>query len=246
MAEIQRDLIVVKALDDIAVQSVGIGAKLHAGQYFGALQCHAPCHDQPDIAGAEYDHPAADHIAFHIDIALRGPGGKDTGGPVARDGDSAAGTLPAAHRQYNGAGFQLGIAFLGIDAADSAVRGNFHYHGIQQDFRFGLPQQRDKAARIFRSGQLLPEAVQPKSVVDALVQDAAQLLIPFDHQYLFGTVIAGGTGGRQPGRAAADHDDVVLLHSPSPPLVGPVSSQLPSSSISTCSLGIPNSRAMIS
>ena len=253
MGKIQGDIVVIQALDDIAVQAVGIGAELHTGQHLGALQRHAARHNKADIAGAENDHPAADHVALHIDIALCRPCGKDAGRPVARNGNGSAGAVPAAHGQHHSPGLQLLVAIHGIDAADPAVGGDLHHHGIQHHFRLGLPQQLNKTPGVFGTGQFLLKAVQAKPIVDTLIEDAAQLFVPLDDQDFLGALFAGGAGGSQAGGSAADDNDIVFFHWASPPfsalepvLVSPHSSQLPSSSISTCSLGRPSSRAMIS
>ena len=60
------------------------------------------------------------------------------------------------------------------------------------------------------AGQIFLEHLQPEAVVDALQEDAAQLEIALDDQNVFGAVLAGGDGGRQPARAAADDDHVVF------------------------------------
>ena len=212
VAEVERNIIIVEALDNIAVEPVGIGAKLDAGKHLGTLQRHAASHDKTDIAGAENDHPTTDHVALHIDIALRRPRGKDTGGTIAGNGNSAAGTLPAAHCQHDSAGTKLLITLNGIDAADTAVGGDLHHHRIQQHLCLGLLQQPDKASGIFGPGQLLPEAVQTEAIVDTLIEDTAQLAVTLDDKNLFGSFFAGGARRSQTGGSAADDDDIILFH----------------------------------
>ena len=52
-------------------------------------------------------------------------------------------------------------------------------HGIQLIFDPAVAYLRDEARRIFRAGQLFAEGVQAEAVVDALVQNAAELRVAF-------------------------------------------------------------------
>ena len=57
------------------------------------------------------------------------------------------------------------------------VRGDFQHHRAQLHPDTGGAQQFNAAACVFRAGELLAKAVQAEAVVDALVQDAAQLVV---------------------------------------------------------------------
>ena len=69
-----------------------------------------------------------------------------------------------------------------------------------------------EAVCILWAGELLAEVGETKSGVDALLQDAAK---PFstlqdDDFILFNAVVTGGKGSCHAGRAAADHDKIVV------------------------------------
>ena len=55
--------------------------------------------------------------------------------------------------------------------------------GMQPVFYLQLFHLPDKPARILRSRQFLLERMQAESVMDTLIQDTAQLLIPLQDQY---------------------------------------------------------------
>ena len=57
------------------------------------------------------------------------------------------------------------------------VRGYFQHHGVQLHLHTGVLEHLDKASGVLRAGQLLAKAVQTEAVVDALVQNAAQMAV---------------------------------------------------------------------
>ena len=65
---------------------------------------------------------------------------------------------------------------------------------------------------VFRAGEFLMEGVEAEAVVDALVQDAAQFPVPFQHEDVPQTRLVGGHGCRQPRRTAADDDQIGVFH----------------------------------
>ena len=54
--------------------------------------------------------------------------------------------------------------------------------------------------------------VQAEAVVDALLQDPAQLAVPFEDQDFPRPVFIGGVGRGQPAGAAADNYHIILFH----------------------------------
>ena len=54
---------------------------------------------------------------------------------------------------------------------------NLQHHSVQLNLHTGLPQQINKPPGIFRPGQFLLKIMQAEAVVDALVQNAAQLMV---------------------------------------------------------------------
>ena len=178
------------------------------GQYFGTFQRHAAGHDQADVAAAEDEHPLAYQIALHVDIALGGTGGIDAGGAGARDADGTAGALPAAHAEDDASGLQDLITLFPADTVDLFVRGDLQHHGAQLHPHAGGTQQFNAAACILRAGELLPKAVQTKAIVDALVQDAAQFVVPLQNQNIAQAVLPCTVSCGKACRAAADDDQI--------------------------------------
>ena len=210
MAQIQGDVIVLQALHDVAVQAGGIGHQLYAGQHLGALQGHAARHDQADIAAAQDDHAAAGHIALEVDKLLRGAGAVDAGAAGAGNGQRAAGTLAAAHGQHNSLGLEHLQAPLAGDGGDGLI-GIHAQHGYARahvDAHFsGLV---DITLGVFGAGQLFLKAMQAEAVVDALAQDAAGIVLAFQHDQAVHARLLGGDGGGQTRRARADDQDIHL------------------------------------
>ena len=68
----------------------------------------------------------------------------------------------------------------------------------------------DETGSVFWSGQLFLKGVEPEAVVDALIQNAAQLSdpVPRISRSLQLGFFMGGDGGRQAGRASADDDQI--------------------------------------
>jgi hypothetical protein len=69
------------------------------------------------------------------------------------------------------------------------------------------------ALGVFGSGELLAKTMQPEAVVDALVEDTAQNLVPFNEQHILAAVLAGGDSRRYAGRSASDDNDIAFYFS---------------------------------
>ena len=224
MAQIKRNVIVVQALNDVAVQAGGEGHQLHAGQHLRALQGHAAGHNQADVAAAQDDHPAAGHIAHEVDELLGRAGGVDAGAAGAGGAQRAAGPLAAAHGQDDGACLEHLQAMLGADAGDPAVFLNRENRRVALDIDAQFTGAVDVPLGVFRAGQFLLEAVQAEAVMDALAQDAAGVVFALQDEQVIDAVLPGGDGGGQTRRARADHQHIhplnavcLLGHVSSPP-----------------------------
>lgn len=97
MGKIQRNIIIVQALYNIAGQTVGERADFQHCLHLAAFKAHAARHDKADIAAAQNNDFVPGDIAFHVNHALCRTGGKYACGAFTRDTDSAAGTFAAAH-----------------------------------------------------------------------------------------------------------------------------------------------------
>lgn len=107
MAQIQRNMIIVQALLQIAPQAAGNRLYFKYGLHMRALQCQPSGHNHANIPGAQYDDFMSHHTIVQIDVRLRRTGGKHTGWALARNGQRAARPFPAAHRQHNRLGLHL-------------------------------------------------------------------------------------------------------------------------------------------
>ena len=181
MREIERDVEILKALDDIPLEAGGVGHGLNAAQNFGPLQGEPPGHDEADVAAAQNEYPFAYQIALHVDIALGSTGGVDAGGAGARDGEGAAGPLPAAHGQNHAPGLFHAIAQRGAHHVDPPLLCEFQNRGVRPQLHPGFGEHPEKTPGILRTGELLLEIVKAEAAVDALVQDAARLPVPLHH-----------------------------------------------------------------
>ena len=82
-------------------------------------------------------------------------------------------------------------------------------HGrVALDFDAQLARLVDIALRVFGAGELFLEAVQAKAVMDALAQDAAGVVLAFEHEEAVHAVFPGRDGGRQTRGARTDHQHV--------------------------------------
>ena len=210
MGQVQRDIIILQALDDIPVQPAGIGHDLHAREDLCALERHPARHNQANVPAAENQNPPPDHVALHIHIALGRPRRKDACRACPGDGDGTACALPTAHRQHDAPRRKNLIAVCpahGVHRAGRTVKREDHCVQPHLDPRTRQPL--NKAAGVLRARELLLEIVQAKAVVDALIEDAAQLRVALQDQHPPGAVLMGAQSGRQSGGAAAYYDYII-------------------------------------
>ncbi len=220
----------MQALHDVARQAAGIGHDLDARQHLRALQRHAARHDQADVAASEDDDAAAAHVALKVQIALRRAGGKYARRAVAGNADRAARALAAAHCEHHGFRGQRLIAALRAYDVHGSIRSNIQHHRVGQHRNGGVFEHVDEAARVFGAAQLLLEAVQAEAVVNALVQNAAKLLIALDDEDVFQAVLGGAHGRGQTGGAAADDNQIIRHTRFASSLVSQARIQLPARS----------------
>ena len=105
---------------------------------------------------------------------------------------------------------------LAVHGGDGLVGRQVQHHGVEFVGDLQLFGHRDKTGGVFGTGEFFLEGVQPKAVVDALVEDAAQLVVPLQDQQVLHAVPAGLHSGRQPGGAAADDNKIYVFHGISP------------------------------
>lgn len=138
-------------------------------------------------------------------------------GRGAGDADGSPRPLPAAHGQHDSPRLDGQIAVGGIDCLDEPAVGNVQHHGVGLDV--DAPGRLvDEPPRVLRPGQLLLEIVEPEPVVNALIENAPQRPVPFQHEDGAHSLVPGGHRRRQP--AAAANDDQIIsdgIHVPAPP-----------------------------
>ncbi len=180
-------------------------------QHLRPLQGHPAGHDQSDVPRTQNHRPASHQAALYVQIPLGGSGSQYAGRAISRGSNCASGALPAAHSQDHRAGGQLPAPHDRIHCLNPQhiPVPNVQHHGVGKHLDVRLPQQPDKPARVFRAGQLLLKVMKPKPVMDALIQDAAQLPVPFQNQNPPKPRLPGGEGGGQPGRPAAHHNQII-------------------------------------
>ena len=198
-------------MDDVPLQATGIGHQLGDNQHLGPLQGHAPGHDQADVAAAQNDHSPAGQKALDVHQPLGRARGIDTCRTEARDVQRAPAPLPAAHGQNHGGRFDFNQTVGAVDGGDLLVLGNGQHHGVQLIRDSPVQHLLRETGGVLRAGQFLAESVQAKAVVDALVQNTAQLIVPLQNQNAAAAGIIGRNGRRQTGGTAAD-DCYFVLH----------------------------------
>ena len=212
VVELQGNVVVHQTLDDVPVQAAGIGHDFRHQLYLRPFPGHAPGHNQPDVAGAQNDHLFAGQIAFDVVQPLGTAGGVNARGPGAGNAQGPPGTFPAAHGQHDGPRLHLNVAPGRADAIHDLFAGKIQHHGIGPDLDLRRLQLVDKPLGVFRAGKLLAEIMQAEAIVNALLQNAAQLLVPLQHQNLrLRRGFPGGKRRRQSRRAAADDYDIITI-----------------------------------
>ena len=230
MRQIQRNIEILKALNDIAVQTAGIRHKLNTGVHFGSLESHASRHYQTYIARSEYYGTSADHIALDIHIPLSRSRGVNACGAVTGNGNRAAGTLAAAHRQHYRLRLFLGVAAGAAYRTHDKVACDRKHHAV--GCNINTVELRYESRRVFGSGQLLLKAVKSESVVYALVENPAEAGIALDDKHVRCSAFARFYRGGEPGRTSAYYNNVSHI-------LPPDSTTLPSLSFRISSRGIP-------
>ena len=208
----QRNVIVVQALNNIAVQAAGIRHQFHAGQHLGTLQGHAAGHDQADVAAAQNDHPLAGHIAFQIDEFLSRTGGINTRAAGAGGRQCAPGTFPAAHSQNQCARFEKLNALFFTDSGDKTVFVNGKNGSAAANLDAQFLYLVNISLRILRAGQFFLEAVKAEPIVNTLAKNAAHVGFPLQHQKIVHARLFGGDRSGHARRARAHNEHVYLFH----------------------------------
>ena len=246
VAQVQRDVIVVQALVDVARQTRGGGLGLVHAEHLRALKRQAARHDEPDVAAAEDDAAAGRQLAEQVRKVLRGAGREHARRARAVDKDLLCRALAAAGGQHERARLVAGDA-VAADGADRKAAGRFLHardEGLRARLDLQLLEPVDEALDIFRPCQPLAEARKAEAVMNALLEHAAQTHLALDEQHVR-AVFVRGDGGCEPARAAADDDDVIHHACTSPDFVGPNVMGASAEDLRTSLSGTPRNSAMM-
>ena len=217
MAQLQRNAVVIQTLDDIPLQAARVRHQLGHDLYLRTFQGHTASHNQTDITGTQNDDFPARQISLHVHQTLGSTRGVDTGRTIARDIQGASGTLPAAHCQNNRFGFQSKQAILPVHGGYGFILRQVENHGVELVGDLQLPDLLDKSAGIFGAGKLFLKGMEAEAVVDALVENAAQLVVAFQNQNILNTAFSGCHCCCKARGAAANDDKIIVFHWTSPP-----------------------------
>ena len=183
------------------------------------LKCHTARHNEADIARAENDDLFAGQVALEVDVLLRRSCTVNACGASARNVESTAGTLAAAHGKNDRLCLELEHTALGVGSGHYAVGGDVKHHCTEhigdifgKHFFFVTPS-------VFGTCQLLAKAVQTKSVVNALLQNAAKLFVAFKNEQITNACLVSRQSRTHTGRTAANNHKIDLSHLCAPPFV---------------------------
>ena len=134
---------------------------------------------------------------------------KDTRRTGTGDGNRAAGAFAAAHRQHNGPPPENLVALRFTDGVELAFGREVEHHRIEPHLHRSVGEHFDEPVRVFGPGEFLLEAVEPETIVDALVEDAAELLVALEDEDAAQPRLIGGAGGGEPRGAASDDNQII-------------------------------------
>ena len=208
MTQIQRNVVIVKTLQDISRQSRRVWHDLQYRLHVRAFERQPARHNHADISGAEDHDLPPRHPVIQIHVRLRGSGGKDACRPLSGYAKSAAGPFLAAHSQNDS---------LGLICTQSLSCNCLHKAVLRKtrDRRAGFIRDSEffhfinKNPRVLRTGQAFPETSEPESVMNTLTQNTARFLLPFQNDNVTDTLFIQLNSRRKSGRACADDDSIL-------------------------------------
>ena len=211
-AELERNIKVVEALDDVSCKTARIGHELADHLNMSTLKGHAARHDKTDIARAEDNDFFAGHIAVDVDIFLGGACGENACAAGARYVECASRTLAAAHGKDNCGSVYFNKTVLFVNCGDNVVVGDGEHHSVGLNDNVGVLNELDEARGIFGAGQLLAEVVQTEAGVYALLKDTAEGLCALEYDYLFNAAFTRLERGGHACGASADNGKIIFKH----------------------------------
>ena len=215
-AQAHRDVKGLDALPAVARQTAQRGALLDERRDLAAQQGEAAGHDHADVPAAE-DHDAPpDVVAAEVDEGLGLPGGEYARGARPGDVQRADGLLPrAAAEQAARKGDALQPGAGGEQGRPVVGEGEDRRAEPQPDG--GRVGEHGGVARgVLRPAQVLAEAVQAETAVDALGQNAADALGAVNKQNARGPGARRAQRRRHAGGPRANDQNVTAFHTAPP------------------------------
>ena len=170
-----------------------------------ALKGEAARHYHADVSAAENDAAARGHLTENVDEILSRAGGVYAGGSVAMDEYLARGALAAAAGDNHGLGAADEYALRALNGEGEAVS---RFLGICYKCVYSVVYSEgeelpDESSRILGACQALAEADESESVMHALLENTAELVLALYKQHVC-SVLVRGYRGRKTCRAAAE------------------------------------------
>jgi len=107
VAQVQRNLVVLKALHNIALKTIASGKNLEHTKNVAVLKSHTTSHDKTDITRTKDNDVLARKVAINVHKLLCKTGSENTSRTRARDLDGCTRTLTAASGNHNRAGYDV-------------------------------------------------------------------------------------------------------------------------------------------
>ena len=217
MRKLERDPEIIQALHDIALQSARIRHQLRHHMHFRPFQAHPSRHDQANIPRSKDHDISARHEAVDIDQLLRRSRRVNASRPVSGNIKRAPGTFPASHCKNDRISLYC-LQTVFIHERHLFICIQIKDHRIQKAIDAQIFHLVNETLRIFRTRQLLMKRMQAKPVMDTLIQDAAQTLVPLQDHDVIQARLFRSARSRKSRRTSPDHDQLffIELH-PDPP-----------------------------
>jgi len=97
VAQVERNIVVIQTLRNVAGQAGGIWHQLEHSLHMGAFQGHSAGHNHTDIAGTQNNDLFAGHAVIEVHVRLRSTGREHAGRTFTGDAQRATAAFLAAH-----------------------------------------------------------------------------------------------------------------------------------------------------
>ena len=203
--EVKRDVEIMQALVNVSRKTCGSVLYLVDALDARALKGEAARHYHAYVSATENNAAARGHLTEDVDEILSRAGGVYAGGSVAVDEYLARGALAASARDNDGFRAADKYALRALNGEGEAVS---RFLGVCYKCVYSVVYSEgeklpDESSRIFGTCQTLAEADESESVMHALLEDAAELVLALYKQHIR-AVLVRGYRGRKTCRAAAE------------------------------------------